>query len=359
MIKKTIFLSLCFLLLFGFTFSVDSNAASKEVIKLVMSSPWPPSPNTLGSGVEWFMDQLEKRSNGRVKFERHWAGSLTSGPGSLEALKTGVVDLGGMAWLYNPGLTPIGMIDFAVPFGTTDAWIQNQVKREFYKKTPEAMEELKRYNIVPVVWVSSPARDLITQFPVNSLDDLKGKKLGAPGSFLPKYVKAAGASGVHAPMTEAYMMHQKGVIEGQILTIDLITDFKLYEVCKYFTEIDFASVTHVIFGFNSDSFNRLPKDIQQLALQIGEECSPWYCKWLKKRVQEMKEHLKKNGVKFSKLPDSERKKWVENMFYIPGSWAKDMEAKKLPGKTMIKTYIQLMKDKGHTFPEGWDVNKNY
>jgi TRAP-type C4-dicarboxylate transport system substrate-binding protein len=353
---KLIALFICFPILLCFALPMNTNA-SEEVIKLVMSSPWPPAPNTLGAPVEWFMDQLEKRSNGKVKFEKHWAGSLTSGPASLEHLKDGVVDLGGMAWLYNPGLTPIGMIDFAVPFGTTDPWIQNQVKRDFYKNTQQARQELDRFNIIPVVWISSPKRDLITQFPVNSLKDLDGKKLGAPGSFLPKYVKAAGASGVHAPMTEAYMMHQKGVIVGQLLTIDLINDFKLYEVCKYYTDVGLASVTHVIFGFNKDSFNKLPKGIQNLAMEISEECSSWYVGWLNKRVTEMRQHMKDNGVTFSKLPDGEMAKWVQGMLYIPGSWAKEMESKGLPGWQMMETYIEIMQGKGHKFPDNWTLKK--
>ncbi len=356
--KKMAMVFVCFFLVLSIFSAPVKATAEQEVIKLLFSSAWPPPPNVIGQPVNWFMDELEKRSNGRVKFERHWGGSFTTGPETLEHLKTGAIDLGGMCFLYNPGLTPIGMVDFGVPFGTTDARVQTQIKREFFQKTPEFQEEMQRYNIVPVIWISSPARDLITKFPVKSLEDLKGKKLGAAGNYLPKYVAAAGAVGAHAPMTEAYMMMQKGVIEGQLLHIDLIYNFKLFEVCKYFTRVGLSATTYMIFGFNKTAFDKLPQDIQQLAMEISAESDKYFYDWLEGQISTMEKKLKEAGVEFSVLPDAERAKWLKGMYYIPEYWAEEMNKKGLPGNNMMRSYIQIMKNKGHVFPPDWEFPAN-
>jgi TRAP-type C4-dicarboxylate transport system substrate-binding protein len=355
---KRNFVYLCCLLFLLFAFFVPTPSnASEKVTKLLFSSAWPPPPNVIGQPIDWFMNELEKRSNGRVKFEKHWGGSFTTGAETLEHLKSGTIDMGGMAWLYNPGLTPVGMVEFGLPFGTTDIRMAQRVKKEFYKRSPEFQEEMKRYKIIPVVWLTSPARDLITRFPVNSLDDLKGKKLGAAGNYLPKYVAAAGAVGAHAPMTEAYMMMDRGVIEGQLLHIDLIYAFKLYEVCKYYTRVGLASTVYQLFGFNSDAFNRLPKDIQTLSMQISEEADNYFCDWLEKQVAMMEEALKKSGVRFNVLPKDDRAKWMKNLYNAPAIYAEELEKKGLPGWKMIRSYAEIMKEQGHVFPADWELPK--
>lgn len=358
MMKKMFIFVCCISLAFLFLSPMPSNAAPK-VVKLVFSSPWRPPPSNLGAAVDRFMNELERQTNGRVKFEKHWGGSMTTGPESLEALKSGVIDFGGMAWLYNPAMTPLGMVPFAVPFGSQDVSVVNQCMRECYQKVPAFQEEMRRNNIVPIIWYTMLPATVFTKFPVNSLDDLKGRKMGAGGTHFPKYLKAVGATGVNILSPETYMALQKNVIEGHLIPLDIVDDQKVYEVVSYATEAVFSPITCNIWGFNSRSFNRLPKDIQQLAFQLGGEMNYWTCGLIKEREKTIKAKWIKYGVKFSELSDADKRKWVKAMYYIPGEWAKKMESKGLPGWEMIETYCQCMKDKGHEFPPDWELSKKF
>jgi len=332
-------------------------AKQEKTIHLVFNSPWPPPPSAYGYTVNWFMDEFEKRSNGRVQFERHWGGALGGPSDSLEILKSGVIDLGAICWLYNPGLTPLGTIDWAVPFTTTDVKISNKVKRQLYEKVPAFKAECDRNNLTPVFWYTHMPYDLFTKFPVHTLADLKNRKVGASGSYLPKYVAAAGATGVSDVSTEVYMMLEKGVIEGQVHGLDAMTDHKIYELLKNINETGLGAVTIGMFAFNSESFERLPKDLQDLALEIGKEANGVHCDLLEKRKTEMLELWKSKGAEVTVMAEDQRKIWVNNMPDVPGDWARQMEAKGLPGWEMMKTYVDLIEENGHQFPKQWDWMK--
>ena len=353
--KSLIFVCLCLSL---FVFAIPSvGTAAPKAIKLIFNSPWPPPPSSFGAGIERFMNELEKRTNGRVKFDRHWAGALGTAPDTLEILKTGVIDLGPICWLYNPGLTPLGTLDWAVPFTTADVWISNQVKKELYDRVPAFREEFKKNNLVPFFWYTHSSYELFTNFPVNTLTDFKGKKIGAGGTYLPKYMTAAGATPVAWVSAEVYMMMEKNVVQGGCYTLDAMTDNKAYEVTKYAIEVGLGAVTVAVFCFNRDSFNRLPKDIQDLVMEIGKETSAFHCNLLKTKAPALKKQWMGRGIEFIKLSDAEKEKWMDAMPDVPGGWAKQMEAKGLPGWEMMKTYVRLIQDKSHRFPKLWDWAK--
>ena len=357
--KRTSVVLVCLFLVLGFFSTAIAKDTSQGVIELVFSSPWPPPPSNMGAAIDRFMTELEKQSNGRVKFKRHWGGSMSTGHECFEAIKKGFIDLGALCWLYQPGLTPIGMLPFAVPFKSKDPWIENQCIRHTYNKFPAFQDEVQGNNIVPVVWYTMLPATLFTKFQVNSLEDVKGRKLGAGGTHFPKYVKAVGAVGVNILAAETYTALERNVIEGHLIPLDVVDDQKVYEVVEYATEAVFSPITCNLWGFNSRSFKRLPKDIQQMALKIGDEMNLWTCEMVKAREKEIKKKWLKHGIKFGVLSDADKKEWLKAMYYIPGEWAEAMESKGLPGWEMPEFYCQCMVDKGHEFPSDWELSKKF
>lgn len=67
-------------------------AQTHKPIKLVYSSLI--LEDTVQAQVDkWIMTEIEKRTDGRVKFEKHFAGALTGGMETLPALRSGAVDI--------------------------------------------------------------------------------------------------------------------------------------------------------------------------------------------------------------------------------------------------------------------------
>ncbi len=67
-----------------------------------------------------FEDEVTKATNGRVKFENYWMGSLVKAGEELDALKRNLVDVAGIWVNYYPSQLPLSNYEYAVIFSPTD-----------------------------------------------------------------------------------------------------------------------------------------------------------------------------------------------------------------------------------------------
>jgi TRAP-type C4-dicarboxylate transport system substrate-binding protein len=259
-------------------------------------------------------------------------------------------DIGIVCWLYQPGITPLGTMDWAVPFNTTDCTRSVTAKKRVFEEIPAVMEELTRHNIKPLLWWAMKPYWLYTKFPVTKLEDMKGRKIGGSGRNIPVYIKATGAIPVSNVVAEKYEMLQRGVTEGEVMSFFMMTDYKIYEVVKYLYSVSVNRAVTNAFCIHKDSWNAIPEDIQKIMLEEAVATEKWECQM---EPQWMEENFKKwrdAGVKIGTLPREEVVKWAELIKDHPQNWANEMEAKGLPGKKVIKRYIEILEELGEKMP---------
>jgi TRAP-type C4-dicarboxylate transport system substrate-binding protein len=203
---------------------------------------------------------------------------------------------------------------------------------------------------MPLLWWAMKPYWLYTKFPVTKLEDFKGKKIGASGRDIPVYVKATGAIPVSNVVAEKYEMLQRGVTEGDCMDVFMMTDYKVYEVVKYLYATSVNRAVTNAFCIHKDSWNALPENIQTIMLEEAAAAEKWECQM---EAQWMKENFKKwrdAGVKIGTLPEKEVAKWGELIKGHPQKWANELEAKSLPGKKVIKRYIEILEELGEKMP---------
>jgi TRAP-type C4-dicarboxylate transport system substrate-binding protein len=108
--------------------------------------------------------------------------------------------------------------------------------------------------------------------------DFNGLKLRAAPVYIP-FLKALGAVPVNISGTEAYSALQTGIVDGAGWVPDNVQTNKAYEVLKYWVDAPFYS-TSFAFLTNVDSFNKLPKNLQDILTSSSTEI-------LNKQVVEM------------------------------------------------------------------------
>ena len=135
----------------------------------------PQSPAT--TLLKYVLDEVTKRTNGRITWQTYWGGSLISESEALKATSSGVVDMAFGVWIFEPSLLPLGAYDMALPFNCPDLRAEARMKREIYEKIPAMNGELDAVNIAPVItFIGIPSLGLVSTKPIQSLADLKGKK---------------------------------------------------------------------------------------------------------------------------------------------------------------------------------------
>src|SRR3990172_1598561 len=143
-----------------------------------------PFPATLPAvvAVKWWGDELEKRSDGRLKFEYFWFGALTKAGEELEAVETGIAQVGTLTFPYYPTKLPLGNFTYAVPFSTGHTKLLTKVAMDMYDTIPALRSEVEKYNQRPLCPLMVNPSALQSRKPVLTLEDLKGLKIAAIGS---------------------------------------------------------------------------------------------------------------------------------------------------------------------------------
>ena len=60
------------------------------------------------------------------------------------------------------------------------------------------------------------------------------------------------------------------------------------------------------------------------------------------------------GAKVIYLSDAERKRWAEKLPNVPMNWAESMEKKGMPGKAVLKGYLDGLRQRGTVLVRDWD-----
>lgn len=351
--KKGTLVALVVLLVVGMISMSSAAPAQGKQMALRFSCHVPESPAT--AFARYVMDETTKQTNGRITWKPFWGGSLVGGKEALKATSSGVVDMAFGLWIYEPTILPLGAFDSALPFNLPDVRIEAKMKREIFAKIPALNGELAAVNVAPVItFIGIPPLGLVSREPVDSLDDLKGKKIGHTSVELTPILEAAGAVSVISSALEFYERLDRGVIDGCILPLVIANVLKLREVAKHHTDLDLETSVGYTLWINQNTWKSLSPEDQKIFQQAGlgaEERQAVVWEGLEKKLRE--EIYPKAGVTFHKLPAADTEKWINALPDVVAEWANKMESKGLPGWAIMNMYLELHEKNGWKFPRQW------
>ena len=90
---------------------------------------------------------------------------------------------------------------------------------------------------VPITTLGFTTQFLWSKFPVNSLDDIKGKKIRIFAKAQADYMTALGATAVSIPIADVYSALERGVIDGCVTGPEIAAGFKYHEVVQHVTDL--------------------------------------------------------------------------------------------------------------------------
>ncbi|UCH63879.1 MAG: TRAP transporter substrate-binding protein [Fidelibacterota bacterium] len=228
-----------------------------------------PEQHPRSRSMVFFKEEVEKRTNGRIKVELYFSAVLGTEFEVQDMVATGALQgTRGGGFIYANEKYNI----FTLPFLVED-WDQAMklITSEFTKKINEEAKA-NGYHI-PACGISCGFRAHTNSVrPIETPDDLKGLKMRVPQQEV--YVVIARALGINPqeiPYSEVYMALRTGVVDGQDNAVSNIWDYKVYEVQKYLTISRYAMGGPDPLMVNLEWYNRLPADLQQIFDEVAEE----------------------------------------------------------------------------------------
>jgi TRAP-type C4-dicarboxylate transport system substrate-binding protein len=136
--------------------------------------------------------------------------------------------------------------------------------------------------------------------PVNSIDELKGKKIRSHPSYDP-LIKGLGIPTVTVSFSEIFTALDRGLLDGTVFPyFDLVT-YGLHRALKYRLDPPFWRASWVIFLANAKKFDSLPPDVQKLLVDSIIEIEKKAPEMYDAMAAEEAEKLKAAGIQALKL----------------------------------------------------------
>ncbi len=331
-----------------------AGAAEAETIRLRIASGHPAVNTYVNLMTNFFVPEVTKRvaerTEHKVEFVEGYGGAMVKVADTLEAVQSGIIDIGGYCFCFEPSNLPLHAFQVMLPFGTMSPVKSVTLTRAVYDRVPMLGETFeKKYGQKLLGLIADNGYNLTTNFPWKTVADLKGEKIAGAGLNL-KWLEYAGVVPVQSSLVDAYTSLQTGVYDGWIMFPSGVMNFKLYEVSKYYTEIGFGAITWHGLTINSRRFERLPKEVQDILLEVGREYEEQTGIVNEANYAKQIAQLKELGAIVNQIDDSVRVEWATSLKDWPKEKAKELDAAGLPGTEVLKAALEEAEKLGHKWP---------
>lgn len=337
--KKT---SLLGILSAALTFALSAGplqaAETTKPLILKFASWTPPQIPHSRSGV-WIVQEMERRSQGRIKIEYYWSNSLIPEKQLMDALQKGVADIAFINPAYQPGKMPLLTITSAF---VGDVCPSSKALYELMQM-PEVKAELDSMNMRYLGPLTNNSYGVWTRSKqVRSLADLKGQKLRAVGNHA-NLLSALGGVPVSMGATDIYQAIEKGTLDGALANPSFALGYKWDEVTKYYYPIPFGGLGQFV-AINKSSWDKIPPDIQKRVTALHDVA----CGAAHEIYQGSGEKLLEAAVAQGKItvtqpsPEDIAKVIAITKEKIGDDWVDKMNKRSLPGKKVLDRWVELL-----------------
>lgn len=287
----------------------------------------------------------------RIDWTEAYGGALYGFSDTLEAVGEGLTDAGWVGSLWEESKLPLQNVTYYTPFAVNDPGLVIDMFNRLHDEIPALQEAWARQDTVFLGATGADTYHLFTNFPVTRIEDLKGRKILAPGSSAP-WIAAVGAVPVDGALTTFYNQIETGVAEGVLSIMSGAGPLKLEEVAPHVTLVGIGANMIGGFAMNADRWNDLPADVQGVLRDLGREYSAENARIVAQRYDSVIAAYRANpAVHVHELAPAERQRWADALPDLAGNWA----ARNPEGGAVIKAYMQAIRDAGGTPLRDWQA----
>ena len=258
--------------------------------------------------VRKFAADVEKRTNGGLKFDIYPNSSLVKVNSQFSALRRGALDMSLVPISYSGGEVPetnIGLLPALVPSYEVGSKWKNAEVGKFLSQV------LAEKGILVVTWIWQAGGVASRTKPLVTPDDAKGMKVRGGSREMDMMFKDAGSSVLSLPSNEIYAAMQTGAMDAALTSSTSLISFRLEEVSKALTTGRSKSYWFMFepLLISKEVFDKLPKAQQDAIMTVGGELEKFAVDNAKADDNAVAAVYAKAGAKVADLDDAALAKW--------------------------------------------------
>lgn len=331
--------------------------AQNIVHKLTFASGYPATFAWTEEETKGFLPGINKElenagSRHRIEWNIAVGGTLATMPNMLDAMSTGLADVGHVVHLFEPVRLPLQNVVSAAPFATTNPRIATMALHDLQKNHPALQKSWADLNLVYLTSFSFDSYLLVSRVPIKSRDDLKGRKVAAAAANMP-WLENTGATPVAGTMATAYNDMKAGVFDAAINSGMLTIGGKLHEVGPNIVRTGFGAINAFDIVVNKRSWDKLPPEVQAAFQKSADALQAAMIARVERDTEAAFDIMRKAGATVTEISPEERARWANGLPNLAERWATPLEAKGLPARQVLRQYIDNLKKAGAELPRDW------
>ncbi len=342
--------ALALLLAVVFVLPLPAAAQSQSTMHIKFSTWHPPMSREVKTVWEPMLEELKKRSNGRITYTLYPGAALGKGPEHYDIVAKGLSDMGYFTATWTPGRFPVSdVLSLAASVDGKD--VSTEIGNALYEKTLK-----KEFPGVKVIELNGCIQSFLwTTKPIKSLEDVKGLRIRSPGGQQTNYIKALGAEPVFMPLGDVYLSMQTGTIDGLVTCPPLVLAFKLNEVAKQGTLATFGCVTEGVI-MNEKSWANAPDDLKPIIMEVCHNPFKTTGGLNQAVYKTMMKEITDKGVSLYQMPKDQQDRWFKLFQEETRKWVAELDGKGLNAKEAVMNYNEEAHKHGVdcvAFPADW------
>lgn len=320
--------------------SMGNGMGEERVYKIKFATPAPEShPWYFPKAMNPFKEEVERKSNGRLKIEYYPSQILVKVGQGVQALQGRVADVINFVTAWQPGLFPRHELFYLPGTCSSSVKFNNAMYRELLPKYFQ--KDWEKNNMHVFGWYIPSAYGVYhLKKPIYKVEDFKGIDLLAWSAQQNKVLKSLGVDLQTGTLMDMYSNLQKGIADGLSHNEATVKGYKIYELGKpgYYSEVGGLGGGDAFYAMYKPFYDKLPKDLKKIFDEAAR-------RWLQDGTAAAYDNatsgavqaLKDAGIKYIIWSGVEKKR-LRDGYLLPAlkKWAQEKEAKGIPATEIVE-----------------------
>lgn len=282
------------------------SAAAKVLLRA--NSQW--NETHAGSQVDkWWAEEIKKRTNGEIEIKLFFGGALGKAQENLGLLQQGAIDVAMMSPGYFPAQLPFHAAPNSIPMTMSRVDQATALVERLMTEVQSFEDEARENGVKTLFFHHLNAYQLVCKEQIKGVADMQGKKMRTWGKALPRAVEAVGATPVTLFLPEIYEGLARGTVDCIPFSVDLMVNYKIYEVAKHIHEITIWQGPTNGTWISLNAWEKLTPEQQKIMQEVSLEAMHKDRDVTIASGEAAIEELKAKGVQFHEFPAEEEAKW--------------------------------------------------
>lgn len=309
-------------------------AVAETVWKVALFGP----PRAVTKPLEWYAQEVGKRTNGQLKIELVYGEALAKAKEMPEGIKAGAFEMAFLCASYYPGKFPhLTVLD--LPMLTPDDIAAQSRLYLAMAEQPAVVEELRRWNTMLFLPIPLPQYQVMGKKRITQATDFKGLRVRVSGEMA-KVLEDYGAVKSLVPAPETFTALERGVIDAVTMASTyMFVSYRIYEISKFFTDKISLGTQPCFYGLNIAAWDKLPPATKQTLIELREGLTRRYVDAYRAADEKNYAEFRQRGIEIINFPVAERAKLRAGAAKHWKAWVADAEKRGLKG-TEVFEFVQ-------------------